>query len=112
MAPLNSDQNPALRGSIVVLYATGAGQNLAGRRHWTGVPPSASSIGLPQLPVSPTVAGNDSGRHSCGPAAAPGFVGLLQINARIPSGFISTATCPVLTVGTYQSAASVTIAVE
>ncbi len=105
---LNSDQNPALRGSIVVLYATGGGQNQP-----AGVTGQASQapFGIPQLPVSLTVAGITADILWAG--SAPGFVGLLQINARIPSGFISTGDLPVvLTVGTYQSAASVTIAVE
>jgi uncharacterized protein (TIGR03437 family) len=44
---------------------------------------------------------------------APGFVGLLQINAQVPAGFVPTGDLPlVLTVGTYQSPAGVTIAVE
>jgi uncharacterized protein (TIGR03437 family) len=44
---------------------------------------------------------------------APGFVGLMQINAQVPSGFVPTGDLPiVLWVGPYQSPAGVTIAVE
>jgi uncharacterized protein (TIGR03437 family) len=44
---------------------------------------------------------------------APGFVGLLQINAQVPGGFVPTGDLPlVLSVGMYQSPAGVTIAVE
>jgi uncharacterized protein (TIGR03437 family) len=44
---------------------------------------------------------------------APGFVGLMQINAQVPSGFVPTGDLPVvLYVGTYQSPAGVTIAVD
>jgi uncharacterized protein (TIGR03437 family) len=44
---------------------------------------------------------------------APGFVGLMQINAQVPTGFVPPGDLPVvLAVGPYQSPAGVTIAVE
>jgi len=44
---------------------------------------------------------------------APGFVGLMQINAQVPAGFVPTGDLPVvLSIGPYQSPAGVTIAVE
>jgi uncharacterized protein (TIGR03437 family) len=67
--------------------------------------------GTPQLPVSLTIGGVAADVIWAG--SAPGFVGLLQINARIPGGFIPTGDLPViLTIGTYRSAAGVTIAIE
>jgi uncharacterized protein (TIGR03437 family) len=105
---LNSDQNPAQLSSIVVLYATGQGQTQPACV--TGQAAQAP-YGTPQLPVSLTIAGVAADVIWAG--NAPGFVGLLQINARIPGGFIPTGDLPVvLTIGSYASAAGVTIAVE
>jgi uncharacterized protein (TIGR03437 family) len=105
---INSDQNPAPRGSIVVLYATGEGQTYpAGVTGQAITPP----FPLPVLPVSLTMAGIPADILFAG--EAPGFVGLMQINAQVPSGFVPTGDLPVvLTVGTYQSPPGVTIAVE
>ena len=105
---INSDQNPAARGSIVVLYATGAGQTTP-----AGVTGQAveEPLPTPALQVSLTVADIPANLLYAGPA--PGYVGLMQINAVIPSGFVPTGDLPVvLTVGTYQSPAGVTIAVK
>ena len=105
---LNSTQNPARPSSVVVLYATGGGQTQP-----AGVTGQAAQApyGMPQLPVSLTIAGVAADVIWAG--SAPGFVGLLQINARIPGGFIPTGDLPLfLTIGSYTSAAGVTIAVE
>jgi uncharacterized protein (TIGR03437 family) len=105
---LNSDAQPAPRGSIVVLYATGEGQTTpAGATGRAAQPPLAK----PLLPVSLTIAGISAEILYAG--SAPGFVGLMQINARVPSGFVPSGDLPVvLTVGPYQSPAGVTIAVK
>ncbi len=63
---LNSASNPAARGSVVSLYATGQG----------------SSPGV----VTLTIAGYNAPLLYAGPA--PGFDGLMQINAQIPCGFL------------------------
>ena len=105
---INSDQNPAARGSIVVLYATGEGQTTPG-----GVTGRAAEapLGAPRLPVSLTIAGISAEILYAG--SAPGFVGLMQINARIPAGFVPPGDLPVvLRVGPYQSPAGVTLAVQ
>jgi uncharacterized protein (TIGR03437 family) len=105
---INSDRNPAQRGSIVVLYATGEGQTKP-----AGVTSqrSESPYPAPVLPVSVTVAGIPANILFMG--EAPGFVGLLQINVQVPSGYVPTGDLAiVLSVGGYQSPAGVTIAVE
>jgi uncharacterized protein (TIGR03437 family) len=105
---INSDRNPAPRGSIVVLYATGEGQTSP-----AGVTgePAAAPFPLPVLPVSLTMANIPANILFAG--EAPGFVGLMQINAQVPNGFVPTGDLPVvLAVGPYQSPAGVTIAVE
>ena len=105
---INSDRNPAPRGSIVVLYATGDGQTSpAGVTGQGAAPPFPQ----PLLPVSLTMADIPATLYFA--ADAPGFVGLMQINAQVPTGFVPTGDLPVvLSVGPYQSPAGVTIAVK
>jgi uncharacterized protein (TIGR03437 family) len=105
---INSDRHPAPRGSIVVLYATGEGQTSpAGVTGQAAVAP----FPLPALKVSLSMAGLPANILFAG--EAPGFVGLMQINAQVPTGFIPTGELPVvLAVGPYQSPAGLTIAVE
>ena len=75
----NSPGSPAAVGSVVVLYATGFGQT---------TPPSVSGTaatapyGLPNAKVALRIAGFDAETLYAG--AAPGLVGVMQINARVP----------------------------
>jgi uncharacterized protein (TIGR03437 family) len=88
---LNSASNPAARGSVVSLYATGQGSN-------------AGAITL-------TIAGYNAPLLYAGPA--PGFPGLMQINAQIPGGFLPPGIqAVVLSVGGVVSQAGVTIAIS
>ncbi len=92
----NSSANPAPAGSIVVLYATGAGQmNPPGVTGALAEPP----LSQPLLPVTVQIGGMDADVVYAG--AAPGFVsGLLQVNARIPAGVAPGNSVPVtVTVG-------------
>jgi len=105
---INSDQSPAPRGSVVVLYATGEGQtspaSVTGRAAQAPYP-------APILGVTVTVDGIPANVLFAG--EAPGFIGLLQINAQLPGSFISAGDLPVLlTVGTYRSPDGGTIAVH
>ncbi|HLY18169.1 MAG TPA: SMP-30/gluconolactonase/LRE family protein [Bryobacteraceae bacterium] len=106
---LNSDRHPAPRGSIVVLYATGEGQtNPAGV---TGQAVHAAPYPTPVLPITLSMGGLPA--NILFAAEAPGFVGLMQINAQVPSGFVPTGDLPLLlAVGPYQSPPGVTIAVQ
>lgn len=88
---VNSASNPAARGSVIVLYATGQGQDLSA--------------------VSVTIDGYAAGVLYAGPA--PGYQGLMQINAQIPAGFLPPGIQPVLlTIGNASSQDGVTIAVQ
>jgi uncharacterized protein (TIGR03437 family) len=88
---LNSATNPAVRGSIVSFYATGQG----------------SGSGA----VSLTVGGYAAQLWYAGPA--PGFPGLMQINAQIPGGFLAPGIQPVvLSIGGAASQAGVTVAIQ
>ncbi|MBZ5607930.1 MAG: hypothetical protein LAP38_06730 [Acidobacteriia bacterium] len=88
---INSASNPAARGEIVTLYATGQGS-------------SANAVNL-------TVGGYPCELLYAGPA--PGFPGLMQINARVPSGFLGPGIQALaLSAGNARSQAGVTIAVR
>jgi uncharacterized protein (TIGR03437 family) len=88
---LNTAANPAPRGSFVSFYATGQG--------------SGSNVTL-------TVGGYQAQLEYAGPA--PGFPGLMQINAQIPMGiFLESGLEPVvLSVDGAASQAGVTIAIQ
>lgn len=105
---LNSAGNPAARGSIVTLYATGEGQTAPGGRDGY---PAAEPLPLPVLDIDVMVGTSHADVLWAG--AAPGFVGLLQVNLKLPGVFtppgIRTLT---LSVGGVASQAGVTIAVR
>ncbi len=88
---LNSESNPAARGSIVSLYATGQGSS--------------------QGDVTLTIAGYTAPLLYAGPA--PGFAGLMQLNAQIPCGFLPPGIQPVvLSIGGVLSQAGVTLTID
>jgi uncharacterized protein (TIGR03437 family) len=76
---LNSATNPATGGSVVALFATGQGQIDP-----PGVDGQLSTIPYPtpQLPVSILIGGMAAEIQFAG--MAPGFAGLLQVNAVVP----------------------------
>jgi uncharacterized protein (TIGR03437 family) len=106
---INSSRNPAGRGSIVILYATGEGQTDP-----AGVDGQLATAGLPQprLPVSVTIGGIAAEVLYAG--AAPGFVaGSMQINARIPANAPTGASVSVqISIGNAASLAGVTLSVN
>jgi CheY-like chemotaxis protein len=93
----NSVRNPAVRGTIASLYATGEGLPL----------PGAAQRPVTPLPVSVTVGGVPA------QIVWTGNVGLLQVNFRIPANAPVGAAIPlVLTVGNAHSTAPVTMAIR
>ena len=107
---LNSASNPESRGRIVTFFATGEG--VMSPRRTTGEPaPMEPPFPVPDLPVAVHVGGVDAEILYAG--AAPGYVGLLQVNARIPVGAITGSNVPIeLQVGENTSTNTVTMAVE
>jgi uncharacterized protein (TIGR03437 family) len=94
---LNAAEHPASRGSIVVLYATGHGE--------------VDSEGRVTLPVQLKI-GNASAEVLYA-GAAPGFQGLMQINAKLPGMFTAPGTHAVtLWLGEAASQPGVTITVK
>lgn len=96
---LNSKTAPAPIGSVVTLYASGVG--LLTPAEETGRP--ASGLAQTVLPVSLTMAGEDAEILFAG--AAPGTVGVVQINARVPVTMPAgtTSASLLLTVGSRRS---------
>ena len=105
----NSATNAAARGSVVLLFATGEGAT---------APPVADGaitagriIPGPILPVSLTIGGSPARVISA--ESAPGTVaGVMQIEAIVPSGIAPGPAALVLTVGTTNSQAGVTLNVK
>ena len=90
------ETEPAARYSVITLYGTGEGltdgPNISGKA-------AAAPYPRPKLPVRLTVAGIDAEILFAG--SAPGLVGTIQINARLPGGFVPVGQVAVqLTVGT------------
>ena len=105
---VNTQANPAQRGSTVVLFATGEGQTAP-----RGVDGKPAVVPLPKpvLPVKALIASREAIVLYAG--AAPGLTaGVLQVNVRIP-GDAPTGAVPVsLLVGTKSSPANVTIWIQ
>jgi len=114
---LNSASNPAAKGSIVSIYATGAG--LMNSPMTDGaITPSTPPFPVPQLNVQVEIGGVSATVQYAG--AAPGLVaGAIQVNAYVPAGAPSGSSIPVvLNIGGYVSSygtvqpANATIAIQ
>ena len=110
----NSESNPAPRGSIGGLYATGAGQSSPAGIDGYVVPTlkKVADYAAPREMVRVTVGGKPAEVVYAG--AAPHFVaGLLAVNFRVPMDApIGSAVPLVLTVGNAGSPIQVTMAVR
>lgn len=87
---VTSTPQPAVPGSIVVLYATGQGEQA-----------SFATLTIGGTPAELLYAG-----------AAPGFAGLMQINARIPDNLPPGPQPVLLTVGTQPSQPGVALMIQ
>lgn len=92
---INSASAPAARGTIVTLYGTGEGLTNGG--NIAGLP-AAPPYPVPTAAVTLSIGGVSAQLLYAG--SAPGFVGLLQLNALVPGGFVAAGPVAViLTVG-------------
>jgi uncharacterized protein (TIGR03437 family) len=107
---INSAANPAARGSVIVLYATGEGQT--DPPGTDGRISNAAALAKPVLPVTVLINGTPAEVGYAG--AAPGLVaGVMQLNVRIPENMPPGASVPiVVNVGGANSRLGVTIAVK
>ena len=95
----NAESAPAVRSTWMTFYATGEGltdgRNVAGK-------PAEAPYPHPLLPIALTIAGVNAEILFAG--SAPDMIGVLQINARVPGGFVAPGEAPVeLTVGAVKA---------
>jgi uncharacterized protein (TIGR03437 family) len=109
----NSARNPATRGAIATLYATGEGQTRPlGISGIVSKYPRISDYPVPQLPVKVMVGGESAEIVYAG--EAPNAVaGLFQVNFRVPRGALVGDAVPlVLKIGNSRSADGITMAIR
>ena len=106
---VNSAANPAAKGSVILLFATGEGQtNPPGQ---DGLVFTTDILREPVLPVSLTIGGQTAQVLYAG--GSPGDVsGVMEVEALVPATAASGADAIMLTVGTASSQASVTVSVK
>jgi uncharacterized protein (TIGR03437 family) len=105
---INSPDNPAKAGSIVVLYGTGFGVLQSPLLDGQPIPAANSTVN----PVTATVAGFPAEVLYAG--AAPQLIaGAIQVNLRLPSGVVHDLYVPVtVSAGGSKSSSTVTLAVQ
>jgi uncharacterized protein (TIGR03437 family) len=91
----NGDTAPVAAGAVLTLYATGEGltdgSNISGQ-------PAGVPLAHPLAPVAVTIAGVPADVLFAG--SAPGLIGVMQLNVRVPGGFLAPGkTSLSLTVG-------------
>jgi len=106
---VNSNTNPAARGSFIILYATGGGTTTPASQDGALTNSPLPSL---NLPVLVTIEGVPAQVLYAGPA--PGQVaGVLQINVVVPeTTWVAPFDQVVVTIGTYVSPSAVTVAVK
>ena len=106
---VNSSANPALRGSYISLFGTGAG--VASPYIPAGTLVLATPYPLPQNAVTVTIGGQPATVQYAG--AAPTLPsGVLQINALVPADIPAGNAAVVVTAGGLQSSQVVTVAIR
>lgn len=106
---VNDPNNPAARGSVIVIYVTGAGQTTPALTDGQ-VPAAASTSNIAGLTVS--IGGQPATVAYAG--AAPGLVaGAVQINVTVPANAPTGSAVPIsFSVGNDSSQTTATIAVK
>ncbi len=107
---VNSATNPADRGTVVQIFMTG--QGAVSPAVATGaLAPTQPPFALASLPVAVTIGGKTATVQFSG--LAPGFVGLLQVNATVPQDVTPGAAVDLsVKVGDIASQGAVTLAVR
>src|SRR5579864_9194052 len=105
---INTGANPAERGSIVVLWATGQGQS---DPDWADDVLASSPLPQPKNKVNVNIGGHWAQILYAG--AAPGLAAVIQVNARVPYGIQPGRKVPVqVRIGDAMSQTGVTMAVQ
>jgi uncharacterized protein (TIGR03437 family) len=103
---LLSSANPATRGNVVVLYATGLGSVAPSAITGAGATGPAACVN----PVTVTVGGRTVIPDYAG--LTPGYPGLYQVNVRIPADLATTGDVPLKVTAAGVDSNSVTLAVR
>jgi uncharacterized protein (TIGR03437 family) len=99
---INTGANPARPGSVIIVYMTG--QGAVDNPVATGAPASGNPLSQARLPVTAAIGGRTAEVLFAG--LTPGFVGLLQVNLRVP--LLSSGDYPVVvTIGGVASNSAV-----
>ena len=106
---MNSSTNPAVKGSVVVLFATGEGvTNPPGQ---DGLIASTDILREPVLPVALSIGGVNAQVLYAG--SSPGNVaGIMEVEAIIPSTIASGTDAVLLSLGSATSQANVVVNVK
>jgi uncharacterized protein (TIGR03437 family) len=109
-ASVNGPANPAAKGSIISIYATGEGV-VPGAATGSVTTTTGPNFPKPAATISVTIAGVQAQILYAG--EAPGLVsGVLQVNAMVPAGVASGNLPVVLTAGPNSSLPNITVAVQ
>jgi adhesin/invasin len=100
--------NPAKAGDVLVIYCAGLGDVTPRLSAGTPAPPSPLSKTID--PVTVTIGGVSGAVFFAGPS--PGFTGLYQVNATVPSGIAASQTAPLVLSQGGRASATVTIPIQ
>ncbi len=105
---LNSATNPATARSVIQIFGTGGGAVVGGATDGAPAPIRLSPLATQ---LTATIGGVNAPVQYAG--SAPGLVnGVIQVNLQVPPGLTSGPQPVVLTFGTAQSQAGITVAVD
>jgi uncharacterized protein (TIGR03437 family) len=107
---LNSGLNPAKRGSVIQIFATGAGETTPALAAGEAAPVSGNPLVLTKIQPTVTIGGKNAKVQFSG--MAPGFVGLWQINAEVPQDVTPSIAVPLVVTAAGAQSNTVTIAVQ
>jgi uncharacterized protein (TIGR03437 family) len=108
---VNSSSNPAVKGSVIALFATGEGATSPPQATGSVTSSTGPSFPKPLAPVSAMISGLPAQILYSG--EAPSLVsGVLQVNAVVPTSIPSGTQTIVITVGSNSSPSVITVSVQ
>jgi uncharacterized protein (TIGR03437 family) len=102
--------NPAACGSVIQIFATGAGETTPALAAGEAAPAGGNPLVLTKVQPTVTIGGKNAKVQFSG--MAPGFVGLWQINAEVPQDMTPGMAVPLVMTAGGHSSNTVTIAVQ